>query len=86
MSCRVLNRTVEQEVFEFILKKANGKQVNGEYIPTEKTGLAQSLFKTLGFEKNISDRENNPATTHWIYANYALKSLSPKHYVSVNEI
>ena len=86
MSCRVLNRTVEQAVFEFILKKANGKQVNGEYIPTEKNGLVQSLFKTLGFEKNISDRENNPAKDNWIYAHYDLKDSSVKHYASIKEV
>ena len=86
MSCRVLNRTVEQAVFEFILKKANGKQVNGEYIPTEKNGLVQSLFKTLGFEKNISDRENNPVKDNWIYANYDLKDSSVKHYASIKEV
>jgi len=82
----VLNRTVEQAVFEFILKKANGKQVNGEYIPTEKNGLVQSLFKTLGFEKNISTRENNPTKDEWIYVNYDLKDSSMKHYASVKEV
>ena len=51
----MLNRTVEQAVFEFILKKANGKNINGEYVPTEKNGLVQSLFETLGFKKIISD-------------------------------
>ena len=86
MSCRVLNRTVEQAVFEFILTKANGKQVKGEYIPTEKNELVQSLFKTLGFKKNISAQENNSTKIEWIYANYDLNDLSIKHYALVKEV
>ena len=86
MSCRVLNRTVEQAVFAFILGKANGKQVRGEYIPTEKNGLVRSLYKTLGFKKVDTTLGDNTGKEEWVYANYDLKSLSPKHYVSVKEI
>ena len=52
MSCRVLNRTVEQAVFSFILKKSHGKKIIGEYTPTEKNGLVRLLYqRNLGFKK-----------------------------------
>tara|TARA_B100002003_G_scaffold10940_1_gene9395 strand:+ start:2996 stop:4894 length:1899 start_codon:yes stop_codon:yes gene_type:complete len=86
MSCRVLNRTVEQAVFAFILKKANGKQVSGEYIPTEKNALVRSLYETLGFKKVATTPDNNTSKDEWVYANYGLKNLPPKHYVSVSEV
>jgi FkbH-like protein len=86
MSCRVLNRTVEQAVFEFILKKANGRQINGEYISTEKNGLVRLLYKTLGFEKVIAVTDDNVAKDQWIYANYDLKNLATNHHAKVKEV
>src|SRR5439155_10811132 len=50
MSCRVLNRTVEQAVFAWIVEQAAGRDVVGEYLPTEKNGLVRDLFRSLGFE------------------------------------
>ncbi|MEE2618377.1 MAG: HAD-IIIC family phosphatase, partial [Candidatus Poribacteria bacterium] len=86
MSCRVLNRTVEQAVFEFILGKANGRQINGEYIPTEKNGLVSSLYKTLGFEKVVTVRDDSIVKDQWIYANYDLENLETNHHALVNEV
>ena len=86
MSCRVLNRTVEQAVFEFILEKANGKQIRGEYIPTEKNGLVRSLYQVLGFKKVTKTPNNNNNAEQWAYANYNSEKSSPKHYASINEI
>jgi FkbH-like protein len=86
MSCRVLNRTVEQAVFAFILKKANGKQVSGEYIPTEKNALVRSLYETLGFKKVATTPDNNTGKDEWVYANYGVENLPPKHYVSISEV
>ena len=84
MSCRVLNRTVEQAVFAFILEKAAGKKVRGEYIPTEKNGLVQSLYKELGFKKINGHRSGEDETQEWLYADYDLTGIPPKHYVSIN--
>ncbi|MDP6477789.1 MAG: hypothetical protein QF502_07755, partial [Nitrospinaceae bacterium] len=86
MSCRVLNRTVEQAVFSFILEKANGKHISGEYIPTEKNGLVQSLYKTLGFKKITKTKNNHSSGEQWVYANYNSEKSSPKHYTTINEI
>ena len=86
MSCRVLNRTVEQAVFEFILGKANGRQINGEYVSTEKNGLVSSLYKTLGFEKVVTVRDDSIVKDQWIYANYDLENLETNHHALVNEV
>jgi len=72
-------------VFSFILEKANGKQIRGEYIPTEKNGLVRALYKTLGFEK-VTKTQNNNNNEQWVYANYNSEKSSPKHYASINEI
>jgi FkbH-like protein len=85
MSCRVLNRTVEQAVFAFILKKANSKQVIGEYIPTEKNRLVQPLLKTLGFQQSaVTPEESNKE--QWVYSNSNFKKPSPKHYALISEL
>jgi FkbH-like protein len=83
MSCRVLNRTVEQAVFEFILEKAAGKQVRGEYISTEKNILVRSLYKELGFKKINSLKGGESEIQEWVYANYDLEGFQKKHYVSI---
>ena len=84
MSCRVLNRTVEEAVFAFILKKAAGKQVRGEYIPTDKNKLVRLLYKTLGFQK-ITEISDDNINEQWIFSNSNLEKTYPKHYVLINE-
>ena len=86
MSCRVLNRTVEQAVFKFIVKKANGRQINGEYIPTEKNGLVRSLYKTLGFKKVAAVTDDKVVKDQWVYANYDWGNIDIKHHAKVNEV
>ena len=85
MSCRVLNRTVEQAVFSFILEKATGKKIIGEYIPTEKNGLARLHYETLGFHRSARSIEQNNKE-QWTYSNSNLKKIPPKHYVLINEL
>ena len=85
MSCRVLNRTVEQAVFSFILEKANGKKIIGEYIPTEKNGLVRLHYETLDFNRSARSIEQNNKE-QWTYSNSNLKKLPPKHYVLINEL
>jgi len=75
---------VEQAVFAFILEKAAGKKVRGEYIPTEKNNLVRSLYKELGFKKINAVQVNENETEEWIYADYDLADLPPKHYVSIS--
>lgn len=85
MSCRVLNRTVEEAVFAFILKKAAGKQVRGEYIPTDKNKLVRLLYETLGFQK-ISKISDDNINEQWLFSNSNLEKACPEHYVLINEI
>ena len=85
MSCRVLNRTVEQAVFAFILKKANSKQVIGEYIPTEKNRLVQPLLKTLGFQQSaVTPEESNKEQL--VYSNSNIKKPLPKYYALISDL
>ena len=85
MSCRILNRTVEQAIFSFILEKANGKKIIGEYIPTEKNRLVRLHYETLGFNRSARSIEQNNKE-QWTYSNSNLKKLPPKHYVLINEL
>ena len=66
--------------------KANGRQINGEYISTEKNGLVSSLYKTLGFEKVVTVRDDSIVKDQWIYANYDLENLETNHHALVNEV
>ena len=86
MSCRVLNRTVEQAVFSFILKKSRGKKIIGEYIPTEKNGLVRLLYQNLGFKKLTSATNKKNGCEQWTYANSDSENSPPKHYVLIKEI
>jgi FkbH-like protein len=51
MSCRVLNRTVELAVFDFLVSFAAGRPLTGTYIPTEKNALVRDLYERLGFRR-----------------------------------
>jgi predicted enzyme involved in methoxymalonyl-ACP biosynthesis len=86
MSCRVLNRTVEQAVFSFILEKANGEQIIGEYIPTDKNRLVRLHYETLGFHRSARTIEQNNNEEQWVYSNANLKNTPPKHYTLIGEI
>jgi FkbH-like protein len=82
MSCRVLNRSVEQAVFSFILEKAEGKPVTGEYIPTEKNGLVRTLFPDLGFTLESTDPETSKQIWKWTNNNQE----PPKHFVEIKKL
>jgi FkbH-like protein len=77
MSCRVLNRTVEQAVFAWIAEQAAGRDIVGEYLPTEKNGLVRDLFRSLGFELVSQDLATGRAV--WCYSTRTVADL-PKHY------
>ena len=84
MSCRVLNRTVEQAVFSYILKMLEGKTVRGEYIPTEKNGLVKNHYLDLGFNR-ISENESNESEL-WAYSCHENIALPPRHFARIQEI
>jgi predicted enzyme involved in methoxymalonyl-ACP biosynthesis len=52
MSCRVLKRQVEEEVFNELLRLARLHglaRIRGVYLPTAKNGMVRDLYTTLGF-------------------------------------
>ncbi len=54
MSCRVLNRQVEEEMMNeiaLLAAKHSCTQISGVYIPTAKNQLVRNLFPRLGFQK-----------------------------------
>jgi predicted enzyme involved in methoxymalonyl-ACP biosynthesis len=53
MSCRVLERQVEEEVINEIIRLARlkrGEKVLGIYLPTAKNGMVRDLYPRMGFE------------------------------------
>jgi FkbH-like protein len=58
MSCRVLNRGVEEAMFRWICEKSSDKVIIGEYIPSAKNKLVSSLFDKLGFSL-VAEREGH---------------------------
>lgn len=61
MSCRVLNRTVEQAIFSWIDQNLDYSCLLGEYIPTAKNALVANLYQSLGFEPchELTSEERN---------------------------
>ncbi len=80
MSCRVLNRMVEDAVFCWIVQQAAGRPIVGEYIPTEKNELVRGLYERLGFTLVAGDDERT--SQFWRYDPAAAGPL-PKHYVTL---
>ena len=80
MSCRVLNRTVEEAVFSWIAAQADGKPVIGEYLPTEKNILVKDLFERMGFENTGQVSANGGYV--WRYDSEGRKPLPP-HYLTL---
>ena len=68
MSCRVLNRGVEQAVCNRVArdaKRAGAKRLTAIYVPTERNGIVADLFQRLGFERDASRDKGNPEAAHW---------------------
>jgi FkbH-like protein len=60
MSCRVLKRQVEEEVFNELLRhaKLHGlARIRGLYLPTAKNGRVRELYTTLGFACTLDHPE-----------------------------
>ncbi len=65
MSCRVLNRGVEERVLNCIAHIGRGhgfKAIGGEYLPTPKNKMVSGLYSRLGFQ---SDEQNGSEGTRW---------------------
>jgi FkbH-like protein len=77
MSCRVLNRTVEQAVFAWAVDQAAGRDVIGEYLPTEKNGLVRGLYRSLGFE--LESHDAGTGREVWRFATRAAGQLPAHH-------
>jgi len=55
MSCRVLNRRVEDAMFRRIRSQTAGRSLVAEYLPTAKNGLVRELLPRWGFVQAASD-------------------------------
>ncbi|HEX3151270.1 MAG TPA: hypothetical protein VHR66_24545 [Gemmataceae bacterium] len=83
MSCRVLNRTVEQAVFTWIIEQAGGRDIIGEYIPTAKNGLVRELFRSLGFE--LVSQDVAKGRTEWRYSAAGRAAGAPKFFAHLRQ-
>ena len=69
MSCRVLNRGVEQAVCNRVARdaqRAGAKRLTAVYVPTERNGIVADLFERLGFGRDANRSESNPGASHWV--------------------
>jgi len=83
MSCRVLNRTVEHAVCNWMISHAITK-LSGKFIPTDKNGIVKDLFQNLGFAKSNID-EGDSSTT-WEFLSEKMKPLTTFAAVEDNVI
>jgi predicted enzyme involved in methoxymalonyl-ACP biosynthesis len=61
LSCRVLNRKVEEAICNRIVedaRRAGASRVIGRFVPTARNGIVKDLFQRLGF-KSHSDSDGN---------------------------
>jgi FkbH-like protein len=72
MSCRVIGRTLEDEVAGLLVAEAHRRgcaHVRGHYVPTTKNGLVSGLYERLGFVQLGQPQPaagNEPAATSWL--------------------
>ena len=59
MSCRVLNRTVEEAVAGWMIEQAGDRSLVGEFIATEKNGIVRDLYQRLGYRRLEGDTERS---------------------------
>ncbi len=63
MSCRVLNRTVEQGTFCWLYRHLGQPMLRGEYVATQKNALVRDLYPELGFKS--AQRPSSGDATCW---------------------
>jgi len=67
MSCRVLNRRIEEAICNRVAadaKAAGAHRLVGTFAPTERNGIAADLFERLGFER--SGDPDAAGATRWV--------------------
>jgi FkbH-like protein len=67
MSCRVFGRQLEQEAMNIAIETARSRGVNAlraDYIPTEKNGVIQKLYESLGFSA-VPQPDLSQGVTRW---------------------
>ncbi|WP_026239242.1 HAD-IIIC family phosphatase [Parafrankia discariae] len=68
MSCRVIGRTLEDEIAGLIVTEARRlgcSAVRGHYLPTAKNGLVADLYPRLGFRPDPAGAAD-PGATRWV--------------------
>lgn len=83
MSCRVIGRTVEATMLEYLCRRATSLgcvALRGTYIPTPKNALAADAYAKFGFEQEaVSD-----GATTWIYDLSAKKAITNPFIAAVD--
>lgn len=62
MSCRVLKRTLEDALMDYVIEQANNRNLNsiiGYYFPTSKNKMVKEFYKKMGFKKTHEDVDGN---------------------------
>ncbi|MDY6934509.1 MAG: HAD-IIIC family phosphatase [Spirochaetota bacterium] len=81
MSCRVLNRGVEQFLMNYICNLSRNNNISiieGKYIPTAKNKMVEKLYFHLGFEQ-INDL--NDGTTYWSLKTNSININNLKYFI-----
>jgi FkbH-like protein len=78
MSCRVLNRTVEQAMFCWIEQNLDYSRLVGEYRPSAKNSLVAELYPSLGFEPCEERTSADSAIWHF---SRGQTTERPDHYI-----
>ncbi|MCI2239148.1 HAD-IIIC family phosphatase [Paenibacillus sp. TRM 82003] len=70
MSCRVIGRTLEDEMFGVLVRQARAAgctRLRGTYVPTAKNGQVAGLYERLGFTRDESaDGAAGEGATGWV--------------------
>jgi FkbH-like protein len=83
MSCRVLNRTVEHAIFEWILRRARHLPILAEFRPTAKNALVGDLYARLGFARTLLDAETGCEL--WRFDAPSDGAPVPMHFVELRD-
>lgn len=59
MSCRVLNRTVDQAICAWMMQFAGTRALLGEFIATDKNAIVRDLYARLGFRRVVSSASDH---------------------------
>ena len=80
MSCRVLKRELEYEMFNELVKICKQKnilKIKGEYLPTKKNSMVADFYSDLGFDMVL---KNDDGASHWelLTEKFKIKNTSIK--------